>query len=387
MELTNREIARYSRQIILPGIGVKGQKRLKASSVLIVGAGGLGCPVSSNLAGAGIGTLGIIDYDNIEITNLHRQLLHSESSIGKSKVESIKNFIANLNSDVKVQTHQVLLNSKNALEIITKYDLVVDASDNVATRYLLNDACVLENKTLISGSALQMEGQMTVYNYKNGPCYRCIFPKPPPPETVQNCGDGGVLGAITGVIGSLQSMEVIKVILDHDDVLAGKLLLYDGASCSFRTIKLRNKRQDCDVCGVTPNITKLIDYEQFCGMAASDKDSGLNILESNERVTVEDYRNYNKDHLLIDVRSANEFEICKLNNAINIPIKRLLADKIDNDLKEEMKEKSVFVVCRRGNDSQLAVRHLNEKLGIRSKDLIGGLHSWTHTIDKDFPIY
>lgn len=195
------------------------------------------------------------------------------------------------------------------------------------------------------------------------------------------------LFTVTGVIGSLQSMEVVKILLDHDQVLSGKLLLYDGAACSFRSIKLRGKRDFCEVCGENPTITELIDYVQFCGMAATDKDSGLNLLSELERISVEDYSKLDKNHLLIDVRSANEFEICQLENSINVPIKSLLAGKIDDQLTAQMKEKEVFVVCRRGNDSQLAVRHLSEKLNIKSKDLIGGLHAWTQKIDENFPIY
>lgn len=318
---------------------------------------------------------------------MHRQLLHTEEAIGTSKVESIKNFIAKLNSDINVLAHHTLINSSNALEIFKDYDLIVDASDNVATRYLLNDASVLLKKTLISGSALQLEGQLTVYNYQNGPCYRCIFPQPPPKETVMNCGDGGVLGAVTSVIGSLQSMEVIKCILNQENVMSGKLLLYDAASCAFRTIKLRQRRINCEVCGDEPTIKKLIDYEQFCGMAASDKDSSLKLLKHDERITVEEYSKIKTSHLLIDVRSANEFEICKLENSFNVPIKQLLADKIEEGLKERMRKEDVFVVCRRGNDSQLAVQHLAANLGIKSRDLLGGLHAWTKKIDETFPIY
>lgn len=285
-------------------------------------------------------------------------------------------------------THKVLLDSKNALDIFEPYDVIVDATDNVATRYLINDACILLNKPLVSGSALQYEGQLTVYNFNKGPCYRCIFPKPPPPETVQNCGDGGVLGAVTGVIGSLQSMEVIKILLNRDQVLNGKLLLYDALSCTFRNIKLRGRRADCSVCGDNPSITRLIDYEQFCGMKATDKDSGLNILNDDERITVEDYAKISTDHILIDVRSCNEFEICKLENSVNVPIKIILADKIDSEILDKIRKTTeAFVVCRRGNDSQLAVRHLADKLNIKSKDLIGGLHAWTKQIDSNFPIY
>lgn len=347
----------------------------------------LGCPVSSNLAGAGVGKIGIIDYDDIEIHNLHRQLLHTEDSIGKSKVESIKKFINNLNSDIEVQCYKVVLNSSNAMEIITNYDVVVDATDNVATRYLLNDACVLLKKPLVSGSALQLEGQMTVYNYADGPCYRCIFPKPPPPETVMNCGDGGVLGAITSVIGSLQSMEAIKILLNHEQVFSSKLLLYDGAACSFRTVKLRGKKPTCEICSDNPTITKLIDYEQFCGMAASDKDSGIFVLNSDERISVKEYQNIEFEHLLIDVRSSNEFEICQLNKSINVPMKTIMGDKIDEELLKKMNEVPVIVVCRRGNDSQLAVRHLQSRISTHPKDLIGGLHAWTKQVDPNFPMY
>lgn len=334
-----------------------------------------------------LGTIGIVDYDDIEITNLHRQLLHTEAGVGTSKVESIKKFITQLNSDIKVVCHQVVLNSSNANEILSKYDVIVDATDNVATRYLLNDCSVLLGKPLVSGSALMFEGQMTVYNFRGGPCYRCVFPQPPPPETVQNCGDGGVLGAVTGVIGSLQSMEVVKIILEHPEVLAGKLLLYDGASCSFRTIKLRAKRANCDVCGESPTITKLIDYEQFCGMAATDKDSGLKLLDESQRISVKEYSKIDRNHLLIDVRSANEFEICQLKDSINVPIKFLLDNKISDDLKQEMAQKEVFFVCRRGNDSQLAVKHLEAASDIKSKDLIGGLHAWARDVDEKFPVY
>ncbi|CAO1432602.1 unnamed protein product [Diamesa hyperborea] len=386
-KFSNQEIARYSRQIILNDVGMKGQRSLKDGSVLIVGAGGLGCPVSSNLAGAGVGKIGIIDYDDIEIHNLHRQLLHTEESIGKSKVESIKKFINNLNSDIEVQCYKVVLNSSNAMEIISKYDVVVDATDNVATRYLLNDACVLLKKPLVSGSALQLEGQMTVYNYANGPCYRCIFPKPPPPETVMNCGDGGVLGAITSVIGSLQSMEAIKILLNHEQVFSSKLLLYDGAACSFRTVKLRGKKPTCEICSDNPTITKLIDYEQFCGMAASDKDSCIFVLNSDERISVKEYQNIEFEHLLIDVRSSNEFEICQLNKSINVPMKTIMGDKIDEELLKKMNEVPVIVVCRRGNDSQLAVRHLQSRISTHPKDLIGGLHAWTKQVDPNFPMY
>ncbi|KAG4079095.1 hypothetical protein HA402_001066 [Bradysia odoriphaga] len=388
-ELNKIEIGRYSRQLILPEIGVIGQLKLKSSSVLVVGCGGLGCPAATYLVGAGI------DYDTVELNNLHRQLLHSERAVGVMKSESAKNSLSRLNSTVKISTHNVPLNSENALNIIADYDIVLDATDNVATRYLLNDACVLGRKPLVSGSALQFEGQLTLYNHKSGPCYRCIFPTPPPPETVTNCGDGGVIGAVPGVIGTLQALEAIKLILSLDGVLSGRLLLFDGTQTSFRTVKLRGKRENCDICSDTPKITKLIDYEQFCGMKASDKDTNLNVLDRCDRITVEQYRaivDEQLQHILIDVRSSNEFAICSLPNSVNIPIKDILSDKTFPSIVENLKSKEklpIFVVCRRGNDSQLAAKRFNETVdnGFKAKDLVGGLHSWAESVDQSFPVY
>ncbi|XP_055595331.1 adenylyltransferase and sulfurtransferase MOCS3-like isoform X1 [Uranotaenia lowii] len=395
-KLNNNEIARYSRQIILSEIGVQGQLKLKKASVLVVGTGGLGCPSSLYLAGAGIGCIGILDYDEVELTNLHRQLLHTESTVGLSKVESAKTFLAELNSQIEIITHRTQLTSDNALSILEPYNIVVDATDNVATRYLLNDACVLLKKPLVSGSALQLEGQLTVYNYKDGPCYRCLFPTPPPPETVTNCGDGGVLGAITGVIGALQALETIKIILGNEGVLNGRLLLFDGQRSTFRNLKLRPKKVDCSVCSEKPSLTQLIDYEVFCSMKATDKDSHLHLLQPNERITVEEYKKLADSadpHILIDVRGSNQFEICQLPSSVNIPIDDILKDRRTNELINRAEENKVpvFLLCRRGNDSQLAVRHLKplfEQKGLKPpKDIFGGLHAWTQIIDPDFPIY
>ncbi|KXJ75321.1 hypothetical protein RP20_CCG011983 [Aedes albopictus] len=397
-KLNNNEIARYSRQIILSEIGVQGQLKLKRASVLVVGAGGLGCPSALYLAGAGIGRIGILDYDEVELTNLHRQLLHTESSVGLTKVESVQSYLEELNSQIEVVTHHLQLTSDNALQILEPYDIVVDATDNVATRYLLNDACVLLKKPLVSGSALQLEGQLTIYNFNGGPCYRCLFPNPPPPETVTNCGDGGVLGAITGVIGALQALETIKIILGNTGVLSGRLLLFDGQQSTFRNLKLRPKKADCAVCSDQPSLTKLIDYEQFCSMKATDKDSHLNLLAPHERITVQEYRNLaesNVPHLLIDVRGANQFEICQLPTSVNVPIDDILKNRRTTEVAQLAAQSGgnvpVFVVCRRGNDSQLAVRHLAElfrEQGLEPpRDIVGGLHAWTRNVDPEFPIY
>lgn len=350
------------------------------------------------LAGAGIGHLGIVDYDTVEVTNLHRQLLHTEKSVGMPKTTSAHQSLHALNSSVKISEHIVQLNSHNAFDIIKQYDIVVDATDNVATRYLLNDACIMLTKPLVSGSALQFEGQLTVYGYENGPCYRCIFPKPPPPETVTNCGDGGVIGAVPGVIGVLQALEAIKIVLKRPDTLTGRLLLFDGLHAIFRNVRLRGKRDDCQICSATPTINELIDYEQFCGLRASDKDMQLEILLRDQRITAQDYHhmtNEAKPHLLVDVRSENEFDICKLKHSINIPIKEFNASHLGSGaeaLVAQIKAQPmpVIVVCRRGNDSQIATKRLHailDESNVMVKDIIGGLHAWAAKIDPAFPVY
>ncbi|XP_022189805.2 adenylyltransferase and sulfurtransferase MOCS3 [Nilaparvata lugens] len=397
--LSNKDIARYSRQIIVPNVGVGGQCKLKQSSVLIVGAGGLGCPSSLYLVGAGIGRIGIIDYDVVEENNLHRQLLHSEKSVGEKKVKSAAEALKRLNEDLEVDEYYLSLDSSNAMDVVSKYDVVIDASDNVATRYLLNDACVLSGKPLVSGSALQMEGQLTVYNHNGGPCYRCLYPTPPPPHTVSNCSDAGVLGVVPGVIGVLQALEAIKVLLGQTGTLDSRLLLFDASESTFRNVKLRKKDANCAVCGQSPTITQLIDYVQFCGSSPNDKDKGITLLDDKERISaVELSKKIESEEkfLLIDVRMENEFEICALPRSVNIPITNMEKARYVEEIKEEIKSKTdnhsvpVFIVCRRGNDSQKAVRLLQTICGdlrVEFKDIKGGLHDWTRTVDSNFPIY
>ncbi|XP_012264209.2 adenylyltransferase and sulfurtransferase MOCS3 [Athalia rosae] len=398
--LNNEEITRFSRQILIPQIGVEGQLRLKHSSVLIVGAGGLGCPAALYLAGAGVGRIGIVDYDEVELSNLHRQLLYSEQNISEAKVVATTRVLNRLNSNINIIPYKIQLDSSNGLDIVRQYNIVLDTTDNVATRYLLNDACVLAGKPLVSGSALKFEGQLTVYNY-GGPCYRCLFPKPPPPETVTNCGDGGVLGAAVGTIGVLQALEALKIVLRMPGVLSGRLLLFDAAETLFRNVKLRPRNPACSICGETPTIKGLIDYEQFCGAKANDKNPNLKLLEDVERISVTDYYELiylkMKRHVLIDVRSPEEFEICGLRSSVNIPFTKIA--KEDNKLliKEEIAKVrygdelvDVIVICRRGNDSQKAVKALKKSMNdasVNIRDIIGGLHAWAHYIDPTFPIY
>ncbi|XP_076752127.1 ubiquitin-like activating enzyme 4 isoform X2 [Xylocopa sonorina] len=387
--LSNNEISRYSRQIFLPEIGVKGQVKLKNSAILIVGAGGLGCPAALYLASAGVGHIGIIDYDDVEINNLHRQLLYAEINIGTPKVDAAVESLNRLNSDIKITPYKIQLDSTNALEIIKCYDVVIDATDNVATHYLLNDACVLSKKPLVFGSALRFEGQLSVFNYA-GPCYRCIFPVPPPPETVTNCGDAGVFGPVVGTIGVLQALEAVKIVLRLQHVLTGKLLLFDGLEMQFRNINLRVNNESCVVCSKRSTIRKLIDYEQFCGAKANDKDPKLNLLKREERISVEEYntalKSNTKAHVLIDVRSPEEFEICHLTNSINIPLNDINNNEeisiIKNKIQEVQKqhnEPNLYVICRRGNDSQKAVKSLQKTFSdsnLDIKDIIGGIHAW-----------
>ncbi|KAH8259024.1 hypothetical protein KR038_007815 [Drosophila bunnanda] len=391
-KLTNDDIARYSRQLILPDFGVQGQLKLKNSSVLIVGMGGLGCPAAQYLATAGCGRLGLVDYDHVERSNFHRQILHSETRTGWTKPDSARYALLELNPHCEINSHVRLLNRFNALDIIQSYDVVLDCSDNVATRYLLSDACVMLRKPLVSGSALKMDGQLTVYNYGNGPCYRCLYPVPPPKESVTNCGDGGVLGAVTGTIGAMQALEAIKVIVGLGDVLAGRLLIFDGSTSLFRNIRIRNKRPNCHVCSAQPLITQLIDYEMFCGMRADDKDAEQHLLSKEERLKVKDYHEMlqTQPHLLIDVRPPAEFEICQLPGAVNVPLAEILDDSYIKRFGSQLEDKElpIILLCRRGNDSQIAVQHVRSRFPMHSiRDLIGGLHAWTKKVDPNFPIY
>lgn len=395
--LTTEEVSRYSRQMLVPCLGLKGQIKLKESNILIVGAGGLGCPAALYLAAAGVGTITLLDYDQADITNLHRQILHSEYSLGVNKVDSAAERLKSINSNVKVIPLLMSADSKSLKDLFSKnkYDVVLDGSDNVATRYLLNDICVLNNVPLVSGSALQMEGQLTVYNFKNGPCYRCLFPIPPPPQTVTNCGDGGVLGPITGTIGALQALETIKILTGMDDVLSGRLLLFDGSVTHFTDVKLRNKKEDCDICGINPKIKDLIDYEQFCGSRAHDKVINIDVLSRTENINVHEFASLGENEIVLDVRPTIEYEFCKLPNTINLPYSYIINEKNFEDLTKMMnsyksKTSKIYFLCRRGNDSQRAVKFVKNILADESLSLFnisGGLYAYSKNIDPSFPIY
>ncbi|XP_046848175.1 adenylyltransferase and sulfurtransferase MOCS3-like [Xenia sp. Carnegie-2017] len=404
-KLTHSDILRYSRQLILPEIGVEGQLKLSNSSVLIVGAGGLGCPVAVYLAAAGVGHIGLVDYDDVEISNLHRQVLHSELKVNWSKVDSARQALSQLNSSLKIQTYKIHLNSNNAMDMISNYNIIVDATDNVPTRYLLNDTCILSGKPLVSGSALRFDGQLTIYGYQNGPCYRCLYPNPPPPAAVGNCSDVGVLGVVPGIIGNLQALEVIKMAAGLPVSFNQKLLLFDALDGKFTTIKLRGRQKNCVICGEKPSITTLQDYEQFCGQKASDKGKNIRVLDCSERLSVQEYKKLiddSVDHLLIDVRPTNELEICQLSTSrhfINLPIRDIegvgLRKKITDDIVSLLTQINcknrpipIVAVCRYGNDSQRAVVILKKillHLEVTVKDIFGGLDKWSEEIDPSFP--
>ncbi|XP_065822298.1 adenylyltransferase and sulfurtransferase MOCS3 isoform X1 [Labrus bergylta] len=405
--LSNEDIMRYSRQLLLPELGVQGQLNLSKTSVLVVGCGGLGCPLAQYLAAAGIGRLGLLDYDEVELSNLHRQVLHGEENQGQAKALSAANAVTRLNSSVECIPYHLQLSPENALQLIQQYDIVADCSDNVPTRYLVNDACVLSGKPLVSASALRMEGQLTVYNYCGGPCYRCLYPVPPPAETVTNCSDGGVLGVVPGIMGCFQALEVLKIASGQGSSCRQQLMMFDAQDARFRSIKLRPKQAGCAVCGENPRVTQLVDYEAFCGSAATDKCRKLNLLSRDQRITVQDYKSLMDNaepHLLLDVRPRVEVDICHLPFSLNIPLSsleerksdgiRLLQEKI-SQLKQQMAgdcQPSVYVICKLGNDSQKAVQVLEKISGsemdrVTVKDISGGLMAWAKKIDPTFPQY
>ncbi|XP_069053064.1 adenylyltransferase and sulfurtransferase MOCS3 [Lepisosteus oculatus] len=405
--LSNEEIMRYSRQLLVPQFGVKGQQQLCRTSVLVVGCGGLGCPLAQYLAAAGVGRLGLLDYDEVELGNLHRQVLHGEDRKGMPKALSAAASLKRLNSAVDYVPYHMQLTPENALQLVQQYDIIADCSDNVPTRYLVNDACVLAGKPLVSASALRMEGQLTVYNYCGGPCYRCLYPVPPPPETVTNCSDGGVLGVVPGIMGCFQALEILKIASGQEPGYRQQLLMFDAQEARFRTIKLRPRQAGCSVCGENPSVRALQDYEKFCGSAATDKCRRLCLLDQEQRISVQEYKEILEEHvphLLLDVRPPVEVDICHLPVSINIPLAsledkkaphlQLLKEKIEESRQKTDRKSDfpVYVICKLGNDSQKAVQILQEMSGVELehiavKDIRGGLMAWAQKIDLSFPQY
>jgi molybdopterin/thiamine biosynthesis adenylyltransferase/rhodanese-related sulfurtransferase/molybdopterin converting factor small subunit len=384
-ELTTEEFQRYSRHLILPEVGVEGQRRLKAARVLCVGAGGLGSPAALYLAAAGVGTIGIIDFDAVDASNLQRQILHSTKDVGRSKLQSAREKLTALNPGVKIEAHEAALTSKNALDLLREYDVVLDGTDNFATRYLVNDACVILGKPNAYGSIFRFEGQASVFAVKGGPCYRCLYPEPPPPGLVPSCAEGGVLGVLPGVIGTIQATETIKLILGAPNPLVGRLVLYDAWNMRFRELKLR-RDAECPVCGDRPTIRELIDYEQFCGVtqpaaAATSSPATGGIPE----MTVEELKaaiDSGRKLFILDVREPNEYQICRIPGTTLIPLGQLPSrlNEVPND------DRELVVHCKMGGRSAKAVALLQEK-GYRAKNLKGGILAWIDRVDPTQPKY
>ncbi len=380
MALTNQQISRYSRHLIMPEVGVKGQEKLASSSVLCIGAGGLGSPLALYLAAAGVGRLGIVDFDVVDFSNLQRQILHSEAKVGKLKVESAKERVHEINSEIQIDTYNTRLTSENALDIIKKYDIVVDGTDNFATRYLVNDSCVLLGKPNVYGSIFRFEGQVSVFDAMRGPCYRCLYPEPPPPGMVPSCAEGGVLGILPGIIGTMQAAEAIKLILGTGNPLIGKLLFLDVMEMKIRELKLR-KDPNCPICGEHATIKGLIDYEEFCGLGRGEE----GITGEDLEITVDEFHELlenRKDIVILDVREPGEYEICRLEGSKLIPLNELHSRVNELDTADE-----IVVHCHHGVRSLRATTFLRN-LGFKKvKSLKGGIDEWAINYDPLMPRY
>lgn len=380
VRLSNEEIRRYSRHLIMPEVGMNGQKKLKSASVLLIGAGGLGSPLGMYLAAAGVGRIGIVDFDVVEFSNLQRQIAYSTQDVGRSKLEAARERIVGINPNVTVDTHETQLNSENALEILRNYDVIVDGTDNFPTRYLVNDACVLLDKPNVYGSIFRFEGQASVFYANEGPCYRCLYPEPPPPGLVPSCAEGGVLGVLPGIVGTIQALETIKLIIGQGELLVGRLLLFDALKMKFRELKLR-KNPDCPVCGEHPTIRELIDYEAFCGLTSQPTDGEqmnqweMSVEELKAKVDRHD------DVFILDVREPFEYAICNLGGYL-IPL-----GELPSRMHELDSSKEIVVHCHTGRRSQKALELLREAGFKKIKNLVGGIEAWAAKIDPKMPRY
>jgi len=381
-DLTTDDLSRYSRHLILPEVGMEGQQKLKAARVLCVGTGGLGSPLALYLTAAGIGTLGLVDFDVVDASNLQRQIIHSTKDIGRSKLDSAEEKLKALNPAINIVKHNTMLSSANALDILKDYDIVADGTDNFPTRYLVNDACVLLGKPNAYGSIFRFEGQASVFAAEHGPCYRCLYPEPPPPGLVPSCAEGGVLGILPGLVGVIQATEVIKLILGKGEPLIGRLLLVDALNMRFRELKLR-KNPDCPVCGTHPTVTQLIDYQQFCGYAPETPEEKI-VKNGISQLTVKELKrriDAGEDVQLIDVREPYEFQIAQIGGKL-IP-----QNDVPNRLAEIDREREVVVHCRSGARSQRIAEFLQQAGYPRVVNLAGGILAWSDEIDPKVQKY
>ncbi len=385
MALSNDEVQRYSRHLIMPEVGVEGQEKLKKGSVLCIGAGGLGSPAALYLAAAGVGTIGIVDFDVVDFSNLQRQIIHGTPDVGRSKLASARDRLLALNPLVRVETYETALSSKNALELFRPYDVILDGTDNFPTRYLVNDACVILGKPNTYGSIFRFEGQASVFATKNGPCYRCLYPEPPPPGLVPSCAEGGVLGVLPGVIGTIQATEAVKLIMGIGEPLIGRFLIYDALRMKFRELKLK-KDPDCPVCGTNPTVRELIDYEQFCGIAPSAPEVAVTAANDNETdTTVNELKkkmDAKEDFFLLDVREPNEYQIGRIPGSTLIPL-----GEVPQRVKEIPRDKEIIVHCKMGGRSAKAAAFLRQQGFTKVKNLKGGILDWSDKIDPSVPKY
>jgi molybdopterin/thiamine biosynthesis adenylyltransferase/rhodanese-related sulfurtransferase len=378
--LSNEEILRYSRHLIMPEVGMDGQTKLKAAKVLCIGAGGLGSPLALYLAAAGVGTLGVVDFDVVDFTNLQRQIIHTTADVGRPKLDSAAEKIKAINPYVEVRPFETRLTSANALDLFRQFDIVVDGTDNFPTRYLVNDACVLTGKPNVYGSIFRFEGQVSVFATEAGPCYRCLYPEPPPPGLVPSCAEGGVLGILPGLVGVMQATEAIKLILGAGEPLIGRLLLVDALSMKFRELKLR-KNPDCPVCGKNRTITELIDYNQFCGIRGEEKPVGEAKMPEISVEELKRRRDAGENIFVLDVREPHEYQICNLGGYL-IPL---------NDLPKRVHEldssREIVAQCKMGGRSAKAVDFLRQAGFTKVKNLTGGINAWADKVDPTMPKY
>lgn len=379
-ELSHEEIRRYGRHLIMPEVGLDGQKKLKAASVLMIGAGGLGSPLAMYLSAAGIGTIGIVDFDVIEYSNLQRQILHSTEDIGKSKLQSAKDRIHAINPHVEVKTYEIRLTSENALEVLRDYDVIVDGTDNFPTRYLVNDACVLLKKPNVYGSIFRFEGQASVFYAEQGPCYRCLYPEPPPAGLVPSCAEGGVLGILPGIVGTIQAAETVKLILETGEPLIGRLLLFDALKMKFRELKLR-KNPDCPICGEHPTIKQLIDYEEFCGMTLQPENGKDRKAWEISPTELKERLDRGEDTFVLDVREPHEYQIVNMGGYL-IPLNDLPGRVHELDSSRE-----IVAHCHHGPRSARAVDFLRQMGFTKVKYLVGGIDEWAVRVDPKLPRY
>jgi molybdopterin/thiamine biosynthesis adenylyltransferase/rhodanese-related sulfurtransferase len=378
--LSKEEILRYSRHLIMPEVGMDGQLKLKRARVLLVGTGGLGAPLGLYLAAAGVGTLGIVDFDKVDFTNLQRQVAFGTSDVGRPKIEAAAERLGNLNPEIRIERYETQLTSENALEIFRDYDIIADGTDNFPTRYLVNDACVLLGKPNVYGSIFRFEGQASVFGYPGGPCYRCLYPEPPPPGLVPSCAEGGVLGVLPGIIGSIQAMETLKLILKSGEPLVGRLLLFDALGMKFRELRLR-KNPDCPVCGTNPTVTKLIDYGEFCGIRGEEAPAPQTSVPEITPRELKARLDRGDDLYVLDVREPHEYQICNIGGHL-IPL-----GELSRRVNELDSAREIVAHCRSGKRSAEAAEFLRKAGFKKLWNLKGGILAWSDEVDSSVPKY